>query len=126
MSIVLCNLHLPVPIERVKGAEPLQSSQCVEGSHNHFCVDYHKLNDVTYEDAYFLPRIDFPHEDNREGPRASRSLNFILLEHLIQQHLHLLSAVWWNMADWLPNWYGISGKNAVTQLVCPPQVTVGA
>ena len=37
--------------------------------------------------------ILFPHEDNGGGPRASRSLNFILLEHLIQQQLHLLSAV---------------------------------
>ena len=29
-----------------------------KASTTHFCVDYHKLNDMTRQDAYLLPRID--------------------------------------------------------------------
>ncbi len=38
-------------------ASPVVSVTKKEGS-TRFCVDYHKVNEVTHKDAYPLPRID--------------------------------------------------------------------
>ena len=85
-SIRLPPRHLPITKQEVEQAEvqqmldrgviePCQSSWASpvvlvtkkDGS-TRFCVDYHKLNDVTRKDAYPLPRID----DTPEAVRGSQ------------------------------------------------------